>query len=120
MREASARRGVDYRPNCTVDSITSDAGGFRLKGAFGEIAAGKVVLGANNGATAFQIDPGETGALFDPGDADTLGMALAWATALAPEKRAELENNAMVHAFRTFKRDETARQIFDIYDELLA
>ena len=47
-------------------------------------------------------------------------MALAWATALAPEKRAELENNAMVHAFRTFKRDETARQIFDIYDELLA
>lgn len=83
-------------------------------------AAGKVVLGANNGATAFQIDPGETGALFDPGDADTLGMALAWATALAPEKRAELENNAMVHAFRTFKRDETARQIFDIYDELLA
>ncbi len=83
-------------------------------------AAGKIVLGANNGATAFQIDPGETGALFDPGDADTLGMALNWATSLAPEKRAEMENNAMLHAFKTFKRDETARQIFDIYDELLA
>ena len=49
LRDASARRGVDYRPNCTVDSITSDAGGFRLKGAFGEIAAGKVVLAAGLG-----------------------------------------------------------------------
>ncbi len=49
LRDASARRGVDYRPNCTVDSITADAGGFRLKGAFGEIAAGKVVLAAGLG-----------------------------------------------------------------------
>ena len=39
-------------------------------------AAGKVVLGANNGSTAFQVDPGVNGALFDPGDAETLSMAL--------------------------------------------
>ncbi|MGB1156584.1 MAG: glycosyltransferase family 4 protein [Alphaproteobacteria bacterium] len=83
-------------------------------------AAGKIVLGANNGATAFQIEPGTTGALFDPGDAETLSMALGWAMTMEPDRRAELENNAMLHAFKTYKRDETARQIFDIYDELLA
>ncbi|MAW51942.1 MAG: hypothetical protein CME01_03870 [Geminicoccus sp.] len=83
-------------------------------------AAGKVVLGANNGATEYQIDPGTNGALFDPGDAETLSMALGWAMSLEPDKRAELENSAMLHAFKTYKRDETARQIFDIYDELLA
>jgi hydrogen cyanide synthase HcnC len=49
LREATQRRGVDYRPNCTVDSITQSDGGFRLKGAFGEIAAGKVVLAAGLG-----------------------------------------------------------------------
>ena len=83
-------------------------------------AAGKIVLGANNGSTEFQIEPGINGALFDPGDAETLSMALGWAMSLEPDKRAELENNAMLHAFKTYKRDETARQIFDIYDELLA
>ena len=83
-------------------------------------AAGKVVLGANNGSTAFQVDPGVNGALFDPGDAETLSMALGWAMTMEPDKQAELENNAMLHAFKTYKRDETARQIFDIYDELLA
>lgn len=83
-------------------------------------AAGKIVLGANNGSTEFQIEPGVNGALFDPGDAETLSMALGWAMTMEPDKRAELENNAMLHAFKTYKRDETARQIFDIYDELLA
>ena len=53
-------------------------------------------------------------------DAETLSMALGWAMTMEPDKRAELENNAMLHAFKTYKRDETARQIFDIYDELLA
>ena len=83
-------------------------------------AAGKIVLGANSGSTEFQIEPGINGALFDPGDAETLSMALGWAMSMEPDKRAELENNAMLHAFKTYKRDETARQIFDIYDELLA
>ena len=46
--------------------------------------------------------------------------AMGWAMSMEPDKRAELENNAMLHAFKTYKRDETARQIFDIYDELLA
>ncbi len=35
LREATERRGVDYRPNCTVDSITARDGGFLLSGSLG-------------------------------------------------------------------------------------
>jgi hydrogen cyanide synthase HcnC len=49
LREATQRRGVAYRPNCTVDSITPRDGGFLLRGGFGEIAAAKVVLAAGLG-----------------------------------------------------------------------
>lgn len=49
LREATERRGVVYRPNCAVDSITPREGGFVLRGDFGEIAAGKVVLAAGLG-----------------------------------------------------------------------
>jgi glycine/D-amino acid oxidase-like deaminating enzyme len=49
LRDATQRRGVDYRPDCTVESIIPRAGGFLLSGAFGEIAAGKIVLAAGLG-----------------------------------------------------------------------
>jgi len=49
LREATQRRGVDYRPNCTVESIAPRDGGFVLRGAFGEIATAKVVLAAGLG-----------------------------------------------------------------------
>lgn len=49
LREATERRGVVYRPNCTVDRIAARDGGFLLSGAFGEIAAGKIVLAAGLG-----------------------------------------------------------------------
>lgn len=49
LREAGARRGVDYRPNHEVETIASSGGGFRIRGSWGEIAAGKVVLAAGLG-----------------------------------------------------------------------
>jgi glycine/D-amino acid oxidase-like deaminating enzyme len=49
LREAGARRGVDYRPNHDVATITPRDGGFRIGGSWGEIAAGKVVLAAGLG-----------------------------------------------------------------------
>ncbi len=49
LRMAGERRGVDYRPNHVVDSIEPRDGGFRVKGAWGEIAAAKVVLCAGLG-----------------------------------------------------------------------
>lgn len=49
LREASARRGVDYRPNHEVAAIAQRDGGFRISGSWGEVAAGKVVLAAGLG-----------------------------------------------------------------------
>lgn len=49
LREAGARRGVDYRPDHEVETITAGDGGFRIRGSWGEVAAGKVVLAAGLG-----------------------------------------------------------------------
>jgi glycine/D-amino acid oxidase-like deaminating enzyme len=49
LREATTRRGVDHRPNCPVDSITPHEGGFLIRGAWGEMAAGRIVLAAGLG-----------------------------------------------------------------------
>lgn len=49
LREAGSRRGIDYRPDHAVDSITQKDGGFRIAGPWGEIAAAKVVLAAGLG-----------------------------------------------------------------------
>jgi hydrogen cyanide synthase HcnC len=49
LREASARRGVDYRPNHATEAIAASEGGFRVSGAWGEVFAGKVVLAAGLG-----------------------------------------------------------------------
>jgi len=49
LREATARRGVEYRPGHPVESIAPRDGGFRISGPWGEIAAGKIVLAAGLG-----------------------------------------------------------------------
>ncbi|SFD70096.1 Glycine/D-amino acid oxidase [Bosea sp. CRIB-10] len=49
LREASARHGVDYRPNHAVATIAPRDGGFRVSGAWGEVGAGKIVLAAGLG-----------------------------------------------------------------------
>lgn len=49
LRDAGARRGIDYRPGHAVAAITARDGGFRVSGPWGEVAAGKVVLAAGLG-----------------------------------------------------------------------
>jgi glycine/D-amino acid oxidase-like deaminating enzyme len=44
LREAAARRGVDYRPNSPVERILSHDGGFAVAGPWGEIRTARVVL----------------------------------------------------------------------------
>lgn len=43
--------GAGYRAHCDVTEIVPDAGGFLLKGTWGEARAGRVVLAAGNGNT---------------------------------------------------------------------
>jgi hydrogen cyanide synthase HcnC len=46
LHEGLQRRGADYRPSHPVDSITPEAGGFRVTGPWGEIRAPRIVLAA--------------------------------------------------------------------------
>jgi glycine/D-amino acid oxidase-like deaminating enzyme len=46
---AMERSGVGYRPEAPVESIVPEAGGFRIRGPWGEMAAGRVVLAAGLG-----------------------------------------------------------------------
>lgn len=49
LREAGARRGIDYRPDHPVDAIAHRDGAFHITGPWGGIVAGKVVLAAGLG-----------------------------------------------------------------------
>ncbi len=49
LHVAMLRRGVTYRPECPVESVTPDSGGFRIQGPWGEVKTGKVVLAAGLG-----------------------------------------------------------------------
>ena len=49
LREATVRRGVDYRPNSPVETIVPKDGGFAITGPWGEMRAGKLVLCAGLG-----------------------------------------------------------------------
>jgi glycine/D-amino acid oxidase-like deaminating enzyme len=49
LREACVRRGVDYRPSHGVDTIEPREGGFAIRGPWGELRTGRVVLCAGLG-----------------------------------------------------------------------
>ena len=49
LREATTRRGVDYRPNSVVENIVPRGGGFSISGPWGEIRAARIVLCAGLG-----------------------------------------------------------------------
>jgi glycine/D-amino acid oxidase-like deaminating enzyme len=49
LHAAFRPRGIDYRAEHAVDTVEPDAGGFLLKGSWGEIRAPKIVLAAGLG-----------------------------------------------------------------------
>jgi glycine/D-amino acid oxidase-like deaminating enzyme len=49
LHTAMARQGVDYRPAHDVETIIPRAGGFEVRGPWGAVQAGKVVLSAGLG-----------------------------------------------------------------------
>lgn len=49
LHTAMAKRGVEYRPLHVIDAIEKQSDGFFLRGAWGQMAAGKIVLTAGLG-----------------------------------------------------------------------
>jgi glycine/D-amino acid oxidase-like deaminating enzyme len=49
LHVAMSNAGVDYRPNHSVEIISPESGGFRVRGRWGEIRSAKIVLAAGLG-----------------------------------------------------------------------
>lgn len=49
LHVAVERAGVTYRPDCVVDQLSHEGGGFRMTGPWGTLRAGRVVLAAGLG-----------------------------------------------------------------------
>jgi hydrogen cyanide synthase HcnC len=58
LHTALHRRGIDYRPHHDVEAILPEAGGFTVRGRWGEIHAPKVVLAAGLGNARLGIEVG--------------------------------------------------------------
>lgn len=92
--------------------------------AFGRVVAeaqamGRPVIAPAHGAAPEQITEGETGWLFQPGDAESLARALETALALSQDQRAAFAERAMTNARMRFSKPVMCTRTLDVYRELL-
>lgn len=82
-------------------------------------ACGLPVIASRIGALADIVHDGETGLLFDPGNARDLGDKLAWALA-HPEQMALMGRNARAQYEAEFSAEVNYRRLMEIYGGVLA
>lgn len=82
-------------------------------------ACGLPVIASRLGAMATLVQPGETGLLFEPGDAADLARTLAWALA-HPDAMARMGLQARRHYEATLTGAANHGQLLQIYEEALA
>lgn len=82
-------------------------------------ACGLPVVASRLGSLAELVGEGQTGLLFDPGDARDLGCKLAWALA-HPEDMARMGAEARRRYERMFAPEPNYRTLCGLYDEVLA
>jgi glycosyltransferase involved in cell wall biosynthesis len=91
--------------------------------AFGRVVAeaqamGRPVVVADHGGAAEQVNAGETGWLFRPGDANALADALSHALAIDVNARARLADMAIGHVRQLYSKTGMCSATLDIYAEL--
>lgn len=82
-------------------------------------AMGRPVVAAAHGGALEQVDDGETGFLFNPGDVESLAVSLRHALDLPAEERAALAARAIAHVRANFSKALMCRRTLEVYDELL-
>lgn len=82
-------------------------------------ACGLPVIASRLGAMAALVRHGETGLLFNPGDAGDLAQTLAWALA-HPDELARMGSEARCHYNAELTGTSNYRQLMQIYQEALA
>ena len=81
--------------------------------------AGLPVIASRIGALAELIDHGETGLLFEPGDAQGLGRAMRWA-AEHPQRMFQMGSNARARYESHYTPDNNYQQLMTIYRSAIA
>lgn len=82
-------------------------------------AMGRPVVAAAHGGALEQVDDGETGFLFKPGEVESLAVGLRRALDLPSEERAALAERAVEHVRANFSKALMCRRTLEVYDELL-
>lgn len=101
-----------------VVSASTDPEGFGRVAVEGQ-AMGRVVVAPAHGAAPEQIDPGETGFLFRPGDPFDLANKLDDALTLSAERRAAICEAGIANARANFTKAGMCAATLDVYRELL-
>ncbi|MBL4692134.1 MAG: glycosyltransferase [Magnetovibrio sp.] len=93
--------------------------------AFGRVVVeaqslGRMVVAPNHGGARETIEPGQTGWLVPPGDADALAKALAVALDLDQDERQRISTQSMTSVQEHFSKDLMCAKTLDVYKEVLA
>jgi glycosyltransferase involved in cell wall biosynthesis len=99
-----------------VPSINYETFGLTIAEAY---ACGTPVIASRHGAMAELIKDGETGLLFDPGDASDLAAKITWACQHQEEMR-RMGGNARRKYEKKFTPERNYRLLMDIYRDAIA
>lgn len=81
--------------------------------------SGCLVIGADSGATAELIRDGQTGILYQAGDAEELAAHIMQAVK-EPQKAGEIARAGQEHARKIYSKENNAKEIIKVYREVLA
>ncbi|MDL2243310.1 glycosyltransferase [Bacteroidales bacterium OttesenSCG-928-J19] len=81
---------------------------------------GTPVIGSRIGGIPEFIDEGETGYLFDPGNAEQLKVAIEKAINLSPEAYARMCENALAYAEKTFTKEVYYEKLISLYNRIIS
>lgn len=92
--------------------------------AFGRVvpeaqAMGRIVIGPNHGGATETIRDGETGFLFEPGNADDLAQKLDAAFSMAAEDKKRMTERAIESVRNEFSKARMCAKTLDVYREIL-
>lgn len=92
--------------------------------AFGRVvpeaqAMGRIVIGPNHGGATETIRDGETGFLFEPGNADDLAEKLDAVLSMAPEDKKRMAEKAVESVRSEFSTARMCAKTLDVYREIL-
>ncbi len=93
--------------------------------AFGRVAAeaaamGRPVIAANHGGARETVIDGETGAMFEPGSANSLAACIRSLVSIGPVARGGMGQIGRQHVLQSFSRDRLQVATLSVYSALIA